>query len=218
MQRFLRIFALLSLVRSVSAQVPFGAVCNLSRYDVWKGESSAHGQVFVDFPLHGQRLSKEVTMALASRRCRMEMANLVTREAGKRGPVDDRYIYDVMCGDTCLLSDELHLEAMRESGCECAELSTKEDDPHFDPLSQHDFCRRSSGFLLCAELERCGVWNCDLTDFMCFRNEYNLQTISQRGPGSCSAASSIKSSALGLGAVILLSCAASVFLRPGGGD
>lgn len=50
------------------------------------------------------------------------------------------------------------------------------------------FCARNSGRLLCETLDRCGVWDCRLGDFMCPRHEFNKEWTRFRGFGDCSAA------------------------------
>jgi hypothetical protein len=142
-------------------------------------------------------LTNGVAMERAATRCQIALQQLKLDLAGRQGPVEDWNALDAMCSDYCLESDDLHNQAMALSHCECLELSTQDGD-----LSYHiegDWCRRNSGRLLCNELDRCGVWDCRLGDFMCPRHEYNQMRITLRNLGSCSPAGR---AAAGAGAVL----------------
>ena len=66
------------------------------------------------------------------------------------------------------------------TGCDdCIALSTPPSDPNF--RMEGDFCYGNSGRILCRHLERCGVWNCRVGDFMCPRHEYNKLYIKYAG-------------------------------------
>ena len=88
-----------------------------------------------------------------------------------------------MCSSACLGSDELHIEGMELSSCDCIELSPQPEDISFRVKGQ--FCLENTGRLLCEYFGSCGVWNCRLGDFSCPRFEYNKQKIDYRNMGSC---------------------------------
>ena len=90
--------------------------------------------------------------------------------AGNHGPVAEQAIHDIMCSDKCILNDELRIEAMKVSGCTCIDLSKKVTDKVY--TRNGNWCYQGSGHIICEELDICGVWNCNLVDFDCKRNEY----------------------------------------------
>ncbi len=75
------------------------------------------------------------------------------------------------------------MEAMRISGCSCMNLSAQPEEVHFS--KDGDFCRENTGRMLCDVFDQCGIWGCDLGDFMCPRYEYNKFNVPHRGYGSC---------------------------------
>jgi len=79
----------------------------------------------------------------------------------------------------------LRQAAMEATGCDCLELSTPPTSIHYH--IEGDFCHGNSGRILCRTLERCGIWNCRLGDFMCPRHEYNFVVVPYGGKGDCSA-------------------------------
>ena len=74
-----------------------------------------------------------------TRDCRYALNQLRLDQAGWWGPVAEEDIYDVMCSNACISMDQMHIEAMEESFCNCRELSTT-----FSNL-EADFCVENSG-------------------------------------------------------------------------
>ena len=106
--------------------------------------------------------------------------------AGKHGPVSDYNIYGVMCSEYCLKNDLLRNNFLKDTGCTCLDLSTLVDDVSYN--MEGDWCNQNSGRILCDVLDRCGIWDCDINDFMCPRYEYNKMDTPLRGLGDCLAA------------------------------
>ena len=123
-------------------------------------------------------------------KCRSYLKSLEVGISGRHGPVSDQSIYDVMCMDYCVINDRQRIEAMEVSYCDCKELSTQPDEVGYS--LEGDFCRENSGRMMCEELERCGVWDCNVVDFLCPRMEYDQSDVELRGkPGECTGAGSV---------------------------
>lgn len=184
------------------------AVCNITRYREWYESDYTN---YAD--LAGERLSVDrevgfwgltpsgtyfdytmsfgIVMDKATKLCRNSLKQRRVDTAGRHGDVHAYDIHESMCSDYCVDSDILHIEAMRQSGCNCLELSPQQTgdsavDAYFS--RQGEFCLENSGRLLCEVLDICGVWDCHLDDFMCPRHEYNRQHTRFQGLGDCSAA------------------------------
>ena len=99
-----------------------------------------------------------------------------------------------MCTDICQESDIIHNEALSYSACTCLQLSTPESADSFTILG--DWCRGNSARLLCDILGQCGIWECELEDFMCPRREYNTKIIPYKGYGDCISASTRRFNAI----------------------
>ena len=138
-------------------------------------------------------------MEVLGTKCREYLKAINVGLAGQHGPVPEQAIYDVMCTEFCNYNDLLRVEALQQSGCTCMDLSTKEHAIGYSRPG--DWCRENSGKILCEELDRCGVWECQLEDFSCPRQEYNTINVELRGfastdyagpsRGSCSGADGI---------------------------
>jgi hypothetical protein len=118
-------------------------------------------------------------MELSSAWCRDNIYALKGANAGRHGPpssdrgtptIDNHgalllAVHDAMCSRYCLASDVLRANAIAESKCHCLELSTDLDDITY--TKEGDFCLKSSGHLLCNQIEHyfyvCK--QCELKDF-----------------------------------------------------
>lgn len=121
--------------------------------------------------------------------CTQNLQQLRHNIAGHHGPIKDRDIHDVMCSNYCVINDQLRIEAMNRSKCDCLALSLSQGDYHYE--EEGSFCKRNSGDYLCSKLGQCGTWQCEVSDFGCKRNEYNLKEVPLRGYGDdCSSAPS----------------------------
>lgn len=171
-----------------NTQAARGAVCNLTEYAIWQDELY-EGILSTDSSFWRYqkqkvfKLRKSLALELAVAACQRLFYNLKRFRAGRWGPVTLQNAYDAMCSDVCVESDNMHLQAMKASGCSCIDLSTKESQSSY--VVEGDWCRHNSGMMVCKELGFCGVWECDLADFHCPRLEWNRQSIPLRGPGSC---------------------------------
>jgi len=125
-------------------------------------------------------------MDLVTMMCRENLKFLKSHTAGRFGPVEDRYIWDIMCSTNCRKADSLHQSAIKLSGCNCYALSTQPGDLYYNADRDGDFCLENTGRMLCEVMEVCENWKCDLWDFMCPRYNYNKKFIPLRGMGSCS--------------------------------
>ena len=128
-------------------------------------------------------LTNSLALELAVAGCKSRFLNLYKFKAGRSGPVSIQDGYKVMCKSDCLESDALHEEAIAASGCSCLELSTQPKENSY--VTEGDWCRHNSGFMLCQEIGYCGVWECSIEDFMCPRYEWNKMSIPYKGPGTC---------------------------------
>ncbi|CAB1109290.1 unnamed protein product [Ectocarpus sp. CCAP 1310/34] len=179
---------------SSDAELNVGSVqdaltCNVTLYDQWYDSpySGALLEDLVDFWIFPDaELTNGQALEVVSSTCRVMMDTLRLDRAGRNGPVQDKYIYDVMCANECTLSDSIREEAMELSSCTCLELSTQPSNPIYH--TEGDWCVENSGRMLCETFGQCGVWNCRISDFMCPRYEYNKQTVPHRGKGDCSGA------------------------------
>lgn len=102
----------------------------------------------------------------------------------------------------CLETDILHQAAMEATGCECMDLSTPTTSIHYH--IEGDFCHGNSGRILCRVLERCGIWNCRIGDFMCPRHEYNTLYIPYAGKGDCTGAATTTTALSGTVVLVVL--------------
>lgn len=166
--------------------------CNLDLYQAWydaaytgKLLSYTNFWIFKDAPI-----SNGLAMERASVQCYLRLNQLRLDRAGRHGPVEDWWIYDIMCGEICTESDKLRRNGMLVSGCDCLELSVKETEMGF--VAPGNWCAANTGRMLCNIFDQCGVWACSLNDFMCPRYEYNKYLVPLRGYGSCSGAVSLK--------------------------
>jgi len=128
-------------------------------------------------------LTNELTIELAVIYCKREFELLTLFKAGRSGPITIQDAYIPMCSEYCLQSDALHQEAMAVSGCSCLELSTQPSSIAY--TAEGDWCNENSARLLCNLIGYCGLWGCDLGDFMCPRYEWNKLDIPVVGSGSC---------------------------------
>jgi hypothetical protein len=142
------------------------------------------------------------TMELSSAWCREIIYTINRANAGSHGPpssdrgnptVDNHgafllAVHDAMCSRYCLVSDALRADAIVESKCDCLELSTDRDDIAY--TKEGDFCLKSSGHLLCNQIEHYShvCIQCELKNFACARREYDAVQLPLRGYGNeCSA-------------------------------
>lgn len=130
-------------------------------------------------------------MSLSSTLCRESLASLKIELSGSHGPVSDQSIHDEMCSSFCIINDELRNSALEKSLCTCTEMSILDDDAKGkNEQKMNWWCFENSAYMLCDELERCGVWKCGLDDFNCKRREFNQIYVPDKGYGhECSAAS-----------------------------
>ncbi|CAN0108807.1 unnamed protein product, partial [Sphacelaria rigidula] len=120
--------------------------CNSTLYDGWyqSSYSGALTQDLTGFWLFSDaELTNGQALEVVSSTCLVMMSTLRLDRAGRNGPVADKYIYDIMCADECILSDSLREEAMTFTGCTCLELSTQPADPTYHSLG--DWCRANTG-------------------------------------------------------------------------
>lgn len=164
------------------------ASCNLTLYQQWANERYVGVlSADVDFWIYQTQPQVVLTNGLALQLvviyCKRQFTHLFYYKAGKSGPVTIQNAYKPMCSSYCLQSDLLHQRAMEVSGCDCLELSTQPSADSF--TSSGDWCSHNSGKLLCDMLGYCGVWDCDISDFMCPRYEWNKKQIAYIGLGTC---------------------------------
>lgn len=166
------------------------STCNLTLFEQWKKETYI-GVLSTDtkFWIYQTQpqivLTKQLTIELSVIFCKRQFELLSLFKAGRNGPITIQDAYIPMCNEYCLQSDNLHEEAMSVSGCSCLELSTQSTAVAY--TAPGDFCNENSARLLCNLKGYCGLWGCDLDDFMCPRYEWNKQMIPVVGSGSCSA-------------------------------
>lgn len=135
--------------RSFDARDPSGVdgtECNTTLYYKWYNtpHSGAFREDLIDFWLFSDaELTNGQALEVVSSTCKDMMKTLSLDRAGRNGPIAEKYIYDVMCSDECVLSDSLRDEAMLVTGCTCLQLSTQPSE-----LTYHmpgDWCRTNSG-------------------------------------------------------------------------
>lgn len=164
------------------------STCNLTLYEQWANERYV-GILSsdVDFWIYQTQPQVVLTNGLALQLvvifCKRQFSHLYFYKAGRSGPITIQDAYKPMCSSYCLQSDLLHQRAMTVSGCDCVELSTQESADSF--TTRGNWCSHNSGRLLCEMVGYCGVWECDLSDFMCPRYEWNKKQIAYIGPGTC---------------------------------
>jgi len=168
----------------VSAQTMQGAPreCNATLIKDWY--SSNYEGIMNTRSLYweylGVPMDKQQALILSRKWCNKKLQMLIEDNRGKYGPVTDIEIHRIMCDEACMEVDILSVEAMEATGCDdCTKLSTPPSDPNF--RIEGDFCYGNSARILCHHLERCGVWNCRVGDFMCPRHEYNKLYIPYAG-------------------------------------
>lgn len=133
-------------VEIVSSDDPTTGMCNATRYDEWSNSQYSGALVddLADFWLFPDaELTSGQALEIVSSTCLVMMNTLRLDQAGRNGPVGNKYIYDVMCADECVLSDTMREEAMSLSGCTCLQLSTQTTDPTYH--TQGDWCSANSG-------------------------------------------------------------------------
>ena len=79
--------------------------------------------------------------------CRVALNKLRLDIAGKYGPVREEDIYEVMCSNECQLSDTMHTAIMKDSNCNCRELSSTYSN------LEADFCSANSARMLCKQYQ-----------------------------------------------------------------
>lgn len=123
-----------------------GTTCNVTVYNEWY-ESLYSGALTVDLTdfwlFSDAELTNGEALDVAASTCFVMMNTLRLDRAGRNGPVADKYIYDVMCADECVLSDALREEAMSSTGCTCLQLSTQPGEPTYH--TGGDWCTANSG-------------------------------------------------------------------------
>lgn len=162
--------------------------CNLTLYEQWNSQTYS-GVLSTDtkFWIYQTQpqivLTNQLTIELSVIFCKREFELINRFKAGRSGPITIQDAYIPMCSEYCLQSDTLHEEVMSFSGCSCLELSTQPTAVAY--TAPGDFCNENSARLLCNLEGYCGLWGCDLGDFMCPRYEWNKMVIPVVGPGSC---------------------------------
>ncbi|CAM9178459.1 unnamed protein product [Hapterophycus canaliculatus] len=185
------VFAQLSSETEASLRMSAdSSACNTTLYMKWY-ESPYSGALLVDLVdfwiFSDAELTNGQALETVSSLCGVMMETLRLDRAGRNGPVQDKYIYDIMCANECTLSDAIREDAMESSSCTCLELSTQPTDPTYH--TEGDWCVANSGSrILCETFGQCGKWDCRISDFMCPRYEYDKQVVPHRGKGDCSGA------------------------------
>mmetsp|Transcript_17698 Transcript_17698/g.36736 ORF Transcript_17698/g.36736 Transcript_17698/m.36736 type:complete len:253 (+) Transcript_17698:197-955(+) len=167
--------------------------CNMTLYNTWLKETydnrfplekpvkSTQRPIFdgLAYDLGGVKITNEFAIDLLGTKCKQYLKAIDVGLAGKHGPVPDQAIWDVMCTEYCNYNDLLREFIIKKSGCTCMDFSTKSHEIGYSRPG--DWCRMNSGKILCEELGRCGVWECQLEDFSCPRQEYNTINVELRG-------------------------------------
>ena len=162
--------------------------CNITLYRQWRNQKY-DGLLSVDPTFWRYQtqtqfvLTRGLALELGVQKCIDNINVLTMFKAGRSGPVTEQYSYKALCKAECLENDQMHIEAMKYSGCTCLELSTQSNDKSYH--IEGDWCKHNSAKLLCDILGYCGVWNCGLEDFMCPRLEWNKKMIPYKGYGNC---------------------------------
>ena len=164
--------------------------CNTTKYNEWKAlaytGSLQHVSTFWIYQTQSNQilLTQELALALSLDSCKKSFRNLYDFEAGRNGPIDIQHSFKAMCTPTCLESDILIQSIMLYTSCSCLELSTQPNDMLY--TSEGDLCQQNSARLLCELVGYCGVWQCNIGDFMCPRFEFNKKRIPLKNKlGSC---------------------------------
>lgn len=138
-------------------------------------------------------ITRGQAMDVASNWCEDAIRSVKVANAGGHGPPPDPSradyrgdflldVHDAMCADYCLASDRWRTEAMVTSGCDCLQLSTREDDVSY--VGAGDFCARNSGEVLCREIGLVACHECEMRDFACARREWDRREVPLRGHGN----------------------------------
>jgi hypothetical protein len=167
--------------------------CNLSLFTEWKSQTySGVLASDTDFWIYQTQpqitLNNGLAMQLAVIFCKRQFYHLSYYKAGQSGPISIQNSYIAMCNKYCVQSDLLHQQAMTASSCNCLALSTQSTDSSY--TAEGDWCRENSARLLCTTLGYCGIWDCDLDDFMCPRYEWIKKSIAYIGTGVCRSSAS----------------------------
>ena len=164
--------------------------CNTTKFTDWKALAYTgplqHVSTFWIYQTQSNQilLTQELALALALDSCRKSFLNLYDFEAGRNGPIDIQHSFKAMCTPTCLETDILIQSVMFYTSCSCLELSTQPNDRLY--TSEGDLCQQNSARLLCDLVGYCGVWQCNIGDFMCPRYEFNKKKIPLKNKfGSC---------------------------------
>eukprot|EP01038_Epipyxis_sp_PR26KG_P010776 gene10776-14469_t len=169
-------------------QTSVQADCNSTALETWKAETyegilSADPTFWIYQAQKQLVLTNQLALELATSACENKFYLLSLYEAGRMGPINLQYSYDVMCSKFCLESDKIHQDVMKASGCSCLELSTQPNSNAYHIYG--DWCRQNTARMLCDDIGYCGIWNCRMDDFMCPRYEWDKMLIPLRGLGSC---------------------------------
>jgi hypothetical protein len=184
--------------------------CNRSLYQEWAdivydGFLASDSEFWRYQNTDNFRLTNGLALELAAKKCKDKFEVLYQFKAGRSGPIDVQNCYKAMCKNECTESDKIHVSVMQYTGCKCMDLSTKPEE-----MSYHipgDWCRHNSARLLCDIVGYCGIWECELNDFMCPRLEWNKKWIDFKGYGHCdrSSASPSYQSSLLLSGILTIS-------------
>ena len=202
-------------LRGLQAPGPPPAVCAPELYEKWKmlkytgalanQPSFWRYQTQITFVL-----TKGLALDLVVAACKDKLNLLREFLSGRSGPVQVQFAYKAMCTTECLQNDVMHQDALKYTGCSCADLSTQPPMPRGPNENEraylartrnssyrvpNDWCMQNSARLLCKQLGFCGVWNCKVDDFMCPRYEWNKKNIPLKGKGSCIKNKELKSAA-----------------------
>mmetsp|Transcript_15345 Transcript_15345/g.18673 ORF Transcript_15345/g.18673 Transcript_15345/m.18673 type:complete len:214 (-) Transcript_15345:40-681(-) len=136
------------------------------------------------------KITNGQVMEVSGLLCKTALSKLNLDLAGQHGPIEDHDIHDVMCNPYCTLSDSMRNEALNHTTCNCIQLSLSQSAHQY--RDEGSFCRENTGEYLCAVLGKCGIWQCELSDFGCKRLEYNQIEVPLRGYGHvCNVASNL---------------------------
>lgn len=190
--------------------------CNLTLYKEWLNERydgvlAANSKFWLYQTQTQVVLNNFLALQNALTYCKRQFQLLYFYRAGRMGPINIQDAYKQMCNDYCLENDNLHQIAMRVSGCSCIELSTQEGDLAY--TREGDWCYHNTARLLCDTVGYCGVWDCDLDDFMCPRYEWDKKRIPLKGPGTCIRGAAINRKSLSeIAMTIIISMSLAGFL------
>lgn len=209
-----------------SNQLYEGNLLNDAKFWIYQTQSQIH-------------LTNGLALELSYYGCKRLFKSLILYKSGRMGPVTIQDAYKIMCRPYCLHSDTLHMDALTVSGCSCVELSKNynkelEDEkkriieekklrnevvnteltPH-EKLSEHsiyNWCNHNTARLLCNIIGYCGIWDCEMSDFMCPRYEWNKKTIKYKGKGHCIRGDSTKNISFSFNIYIGLLLVSTLFL------